>query len=152
MKTPIDFHCHSTYSLLDGFGTPEDVVRRAVDLGWGAACLTEHGWMGSAPAFYRACRASKIKPIIGCEFYIVPDENLGVRGKEFRWKYNHRTVIALSPEGSQNLVAWTSFSNQRENFYDKPLISLDAMEFLAPYPLHHNVVFSGCMSSELQQL
>jgi DNA polymerase III alpha subunit len=57
MKSPIDFHCHSTYSLLDGFGTPEDVAKRAVELGWSAACLTEHGWVGSAPAFYQACRA-----------------------------------------------------------------------------------------------
>ena len=152
MKSPIDFHCHSTYSLLDGFGTPEDVAKRAVELGWSAACLTEHGWMGSAPSFYRACRENKIKPIIGCEFYVVSDEILGQRGKEFRWKYNHLTVIALSAEGYHNLVAWTSFSNQRENFYDKPLISLDAMEFLAPYPLHHNVVMSGCLSGELSSM
>jgi DNA polymerase III subunit alpha len=149
MKSPIDFHCHSTYSLLDGFGTPDEVAGRAVELGWSAACLTEHGWMGSAPAFYQACRARKIKPILGCEFYVVPHEILGERGKEFRWKYHHLTVLALSAEGYQNLVAWTSFSSQRENFYDKPLISLDAMEALAPWPLHHNVVLSGCMSSEL---
>jgi DNA polymerase III subunit alpha len=150
LKSPIDFHCHSTYSLLDGFGTPEDVAGRAVELGWGAACLTEHGWMGSAPAFYKACRARKIKPILGCELYVTPHENLGQRGKEYRWKFHHLTVLVLSAEGYHNLVAWTSFASQRENFYDRPQISLDAMEFIAPYPLHHNVVLSGCLSSELQ--
>jgi DNA polymerase III subunit alpha len=146
-----DLHCHSTFSVLDGFGTPKSVVERAVELGWGAACLTEHGWMGSAPSFYQAARAAKIKPIIGCEFYVVPDEILGVQGKETRYASKHLTVLALSREGYHNLVAWTSFSMRRENFYHKPRISIEAMIDHAPYPLHHNVVLSGCMGGELCQ-
>jgi DNA polymerase-3 subunit alpha len=156
-----DLHVHSTFSLLDGMGTPEDVVFRAVELGWGAACLTEHGWMGSAPAFYQACRAShwskkygggkkpKVNPILGCEFYVASNEILGLRGAEYRWNHHHLTVLALSAEGYHNLVAWTTFASQRENFYDKPRISLEAMAEVAPHGLHHNVVLSGCLSSEL---
>lgn len=144
-----DLHCHSTFSVLDGFGTPKSVAERAVELGWGAACLTEHGWMGSAPSFYQACRALKIKPIIGCEFYVVPDELLGIQTKGTRYASKHLTVLALSAEGYQNLVAWTTFSMYRENFYHKPRISVEAMIDLAPWPLHHNVVLSGCMGGEL---
>ncbi len=148
MNAP-DLHVHSTFSMLDGMGTPKDVVDRAVKLGWGAVCLTEHGWMGSAPALYQAARAAKLNPIFGCEFYIVPDEILGEKNKDTRSASFHLTVLALSIEGYQNLVAWTTFANQPENFYYTSRISLAAMIERAPHPLHHNVILSGCLGSEL---
>lgn len=149
MTTAPDFHCHSTFSTLDGMGTPADVVKRAVELGWGAAALTEHGWLGSAPSFYKACRENKIKPIIGCEFYIVPDDFMGVRDKEARHESFHLTVLALSKEGYQNIVRWNTESAQPGNFYYNPRISLLRMTEIAPHPMHHNVVLSGCLGSEL---
>jgi DNA polymerase-3 subunit alpha len=144
-----DLHCHSTFSTLDGFGSPKSVVARAVELGWGAASLTEHGWMGSAPLFYQACRERKVKPILGCEFYVVPHEHLELTDKEYQHSMTHLTVLALSAEGYHNLVRWSSLSMQRPWFYNKPRISVEAMIESAKYPLHHNVVLSGCMSSEL---
>jgi DNA polymerase-3 subunit alpha len=138
--------------LLDGFGSPKQIVDRAVELGWGAVSITEHGWLGSAPTFYSAARAAKIKPIIGCEFYITPDMALGMKGKEFQKASFHLTVLALSREGYENLVAWTTFAMQRENFYHKPRISIEAMVEIAPWPMHHNVVLSGCLGSELNQM
>jgi DNA polymerase-3 subunit alpha len=145
-------------------GTPEQIVRRAVELGWPAAALTEHGWMGSAPDFYRMCRADrwpgttdnpegerkpKLKPIIGCEMYVVPDHIFGVRDKAYRSSSNHLTVLALTRKGYHNLVVWNTESMQGHNFYHRPRISLERMVEIAPYPLHHNVVLSGCMGSEL---
>lgn len=149
----IDLHCHSTFSILDGLGKPEDVVDRALALEWPAVSLTEHGWMGSAPVLYKAAKAKGIKPILGCEFYVTPDEWLGNNTALARKQSFHLTVLALSKEGYHNLVAWTTFANRRDeqfqNYYHKPRISLSAMYDFAPYPLHHNVVLSGCLSSEL---
>lgn len=163
----VDLHAHSTFSMLDGMGTPKEIVERAAELHWGAVCLTEHGWMGSAPALYQAAKANRwwknfsgfeegspkpiLKPIIGCELYVVPDEVLGQKGKEFRSLSYHLTVIALSAEGYHNLVAWTTFANQRENMYYNPRISLEAMADIAPYSLDNNVVLSGCLGGELCQ-
>lgn len=144
MNAP-DFHVHSTFSMLDGMGTPHDVVKRAKELGWGAVSLTEHGWMGSAPSFYQAARAEKLNPILGCEFYIVADDDLGVK----QAPSYHLTVLAISKEGYHNLVAWTTFANYRENFYRNPRISTEKMAEIAPWPLHHNIVLSGCMGGEL---
>jgi DNA polymerase III subunit alpha len=143
----VDLHCHSTFSLQDGFGTPEMIVQRAVDLGWSAASISEHGWLGSAPLFYKACRAQGIEPILGCEFYVTPDH--AERTKEFSDQSFHLTVLAISKEGYQNLVAWATFSHQRENFYRKPRIAISEMIEVAPWPLHHNVILSGCLGSEL---
>ena len=118
-----------------------------MELNWSAASLTEHGWMGSAPVFYKACRENGIKPIIGVEFYITPDH--AERTKEFAGESFHLTVVAISAEGYKNLVAWSTHSHQRENFYRKPRISIAEMVAVAPYPLHHNVILSGCLGSEL---
>jgi DNA polymerase III alpha subunit len=112
-----DLHCHSTYSILDGFGTPKEIVKRAKELKWDSVAITEHGHLMSAVDFYKAARAEKINPIIGCEFYVVPDDILGVKTKDARLGSYHLTVLALSMEGYQNLVAWTTFAHQRENFY-----------------------------------
>jgi DNA polymerase-3 subunit alpha len=118
-----------------------------MELGWGAASLTEHGWLGSAPTFYKACREHGIKPILGCEFYITPDH--AERTKEYASESYHLTVLAISGEGYKNLVAWSTFSHQRENFYRKPRISISEMVDVAPYRLDNNVVLSGCLGGEL---
>lgn len=152
MPNACDLHNHSTFSLKDGMGTPLQVVQRAKELGWSSAALSEHGWMGSAPLFYQACRAQGIKPILGCELYIVTEDDLGMKSKEFQSADYHLTVLALSMEGYQNLVAWTTHSADRENFYHRPRISIQRMVEIAPWPLHHNVVLSGCLGGELAQV
>lgn len=154
MKSPyVDLHCHSTFSSAmtsgDAVGSVPQVVERAATLGWGAVCLTEHGWLGSAPLLYREAKKAGIKPIIGCELYVTPDFLHGVRGKDADGSTYHLTVLALSKEGYENLVAWTTEAMQRENYHRKPRISLFRMAEIAPHGLHHNVVLSGCLASEL---
>jgi DNA polymerase-3 subunit alpha len=151
MTRLIDLHCHSTFSLLDGFGSPKAVVQRAKDLKWEAVSLTEHGTLMSAPALYKAAKAEKIKPILGCELYVTPDWALGEKGKDLMPEQFHLTVLALSREGYENLVTWSTEAMQRENFYRKPRISIFRMIEVAPWSLHHNVVLSGCLGSELNQ-
>jgi len=150
MNAP-DLHVHSGYSTYDGFGGPEAVVDRAVELGWGAVCLTEHGWLGSAPALYKAAKKAGIKPIIGCELYVTPEDTLVDGDKDVLQERRHLTVLALSFEGYQNLVAWANVSMQRPAYYNGPRISLDRMAEAAPHGLYHNVVLSGCLGGELCQ-
>jgi DNA polymerase III subunit alpha len=133
----------------DAFGSPGEIVKRAKELKWEAVALTEHGWLGSAPLLYREARKEGIKPIIGCELYVTTDELHGVRGKEADGFTFHLTTLALSREGYENLVAWTSDAMLRENYHRKPRIGVFRMAEIAPWPLHHNVVLSGCLASEL---
>jgi DNA polymerase III subunit alpha len=135
----------------DAVGTPQQIVDRAVELGWSAAAITDHGWLGGAPAFYKAARKAGIKPIIGCEMYVTSDLLHGVRGKEADGWTFHLTVLALSREGYENLVAWTTEAMLRENYHRKPRISVFAMAEIAPHSLDHNVVLSGCLASELSR-
>ncbi|MBQ5649367.1 MAG: PHP domain-containing protein, partial [Clostridia bacterium] len=68
----VHLHLHSEYSLLDGACRIKDIPRRAKELGQSACAITDHGALFGAVAFYRACKAEGIKPIIGCEVYVAP--------------------------------------------------------------------------------
>ena len=72
MSDFVHLHLHTQYSLLDGVNQLPDVVERAAAMGQSAIAITDHGNMHGALQFYQACKSSKIKPIIGCEFYINP--------------------------------------------------------------------------------
>ena len=71
MSQFIHLHNHSHYSLLDGASTIEGLVRAAVENKMPAVALTDHGVMFGAIEFYKAAKKAGIKPIIGCEAYIV---------------------------------------------------------------------------------
>lgn len=68
----VHLHVHTEYSLLDGDCRIRDLARRAKELGQTALAITDHGVMYGAVAFYRACQAEGIRPIIGCEVYVAP--------------------------------------------------------------------------------
>ena len=63
----VHLHLHSEYSLLDGACRVNEIPKRAKELGMSAVALTDHGVMFGSVAFYNACIAEGIKPIIGCE-------------------------------------------------------------------------------------
>ena len=65
-------HVHTEYSLLDGACRIPDLVKRAKEMGMDSLAVTDHGVMYGAVAFYQACSAEGIKPIIGCEVYVAP--------------------------------------------------------------------------------
>ena len=68
----VHLHVHSAYSVLDGFGSPLALVKRAKELGMPALALTDHGTMFGTLDFFQAATAEGIKPIVGLETYIAP--------------------------------------------------------------------------------
>ncbi len=135
-------HLHSTYSFTDGYGLPEQYIGRAVELGQPGIAVTDHGNISVHYKWYKTCNKAGIKPVLGCEFYIVEkNEEIRTRG------YNHITVLVKNNIGYSNLTklvtkAWT------EQFYYKPRITFqqlfDNQEGL--------IVLSGCLSSPIMQL
>ena len=67
MSDFVHLHLHSEYSLLDGACRIREIPLRAKACGHSAVALTDHGVLYGAVAFYDACRAAGVKPIIGCE-------------------------------------------------------------------------------------
>src|SRR3954469_7180465 len=66
-------HVHSEYSLLDGACKIDALAARAAELGQPAIGLTDHGVMNGSVELFKAAAKHGIKPILGCEIYLVDD-------------------------------------------------------------------------------
>lgn len=101
MNRFVHLHVHSYFSMDDAIASPLALAKQARKLGYDALALTDHENLFGAIKFSKACRASGIKPILGCEinFASVAQAKPTMQGQ------SHLTVIARTMEGYQNLVA-----------------------------------------------
>jgi DNA polymerase-3 subunit alpha len=121
----VELHVHGTFSQKDGFGLPEQLVNRAKEIGLKAIALTDHGATTGHPQLEKAAKKAGIKPIYGCEFYMVPNK------AKNQQKKHHITVLAKNPLGYENLLKLSSlaYTENKEtpsqgNFYYMPTIDL----------------------------
>jgi DNA polymerase III subunit alpha len=98
-------HVHSEYSLLDGACKIDALAARAASFDQPALGLTDHGVMNGSVELYTACKKQGIKPIIGCEVYMVDDHAARAPGKLDRY---HLTLLAADQTGYRNLVKLSS--------------------------------------------
>src|ERR1700723_669351 len=135
-------HLHTDYSLLDGACDVEKLVAHVDKIGQKAVAITDHGNIYGAVHFFEEARAKGVKPILGCELYICPQEDH--RAAPEKDKYHHLLVLAENEEGYRNLVRITSEASLH-GFYRKPRISKN---FLAKHA-QGLIGFSGCLAGEL---
>ena len=98
-------HVHSEYSLLDGACKIDALAARAAEFEQPALGLTDHGVMNGSVELYTACKKQGIKPLIGCEIYMVDDHTVRQPGKLDRF---HLTLLAADQVGYRNLVKLSS--------------------------------------------
>ena len=138
-------HLHTEYSLLDGACRVEEVVSHAVKTGQKSIAITDHGVMYGAVAFYKACKARGIKPIIGCEVYVAPrsrfDKVNGVDSTRY-----HLILLCKNETGYKNLLKLVS-SAWVDGFYTKPRVD---RELLSKYS-EGLIALSGCLFGEVAQ-
>ena len=82
MSSFVHLHVHSHYSVLDGMSNIPNLVDKAVKSGMHAVALTDHGNMFGAFEFVAEAYKHKgedgkplVKPVVGCEFYVVADRH-----------------------------------------------------------------------------
>lgn len=147
-------HMHSNYSELDAISKIPDIVQRAVEFGWDSICLSDHGNIGGIPLFHKECRKKGIKPILGSEFYFVPDakpprddmskeEKKAIRAKQR--KKGHLILMAMNYEGWVNMQKLVTRANQQ--FYYSPTIDFSDLEEFG----NGLICLSGCMKNQINQ-
>jgi DNA polymerase-3 subunit alpha len=141
-------HVHSEYSLLDGACKIDELVARAVELSQPALALTDHGVMNGALELYKACSKRGIKPILGCEIYLVDDHLAPAPFHSGRRERNHLTLLACSDTGYRNLVKLSSAGFLEGQGRGKPSVDLAQIERHA----EGVIALSGCLASRLCQL
>lgn len=142
----VNLHGHSHYSLLDGFGSPEEIVLRAKQLGYPAAALTDHGVTYGLMELYNAGRQHNVKPILGCEFYVATRTRFDKEAKVDVKPY-HLTVLAKNQTGYQNLLRLVTKAHL-EGFYYKPRVDYGLLKAYGD----GLIVLSGCLAAHLPRL
>lgn len=115
-------HCHGSYSVLDGLGTPEKMAQKARELQFKAIGITDHGNIDCYIKWQQACLTEGIVPIFGCEVYI--DENRFEIGKEA--KRYHACLFIKNQKGFENLQKLLTIGNL-EGFSKKPRIDPESL-------------------------
>jgi DNA polymerase-3 subunit alpha len=144
----VHLHVHSDYSLLDGACRIDRLMDRAAELGMKALALTDHGNLYGTIEFYNQAKAKGIKPLVGCELYLVETSRLEKHGRsdEDGKSMFHLGLLAKNLTGYQNLLKLVSDAHLK-GFYYKPRTDL---ETLAKYA-HGLIGFTGCLASLVPQ-
>ncbi len=129
----IHLHNHTHYSLLDGACTVDDLINAAVENSMPSLAITDHGVMYGVIEFYKKAKKANIKPIIGCEVYVITrgsrfDKEKGLIDKTSGKKkhYHHLILLAKNETGFKNLCKLSSLGHL-EGFYYKPRIDLELL-------------------------
>jgi len=155
MPTFSHLHVHTQYSLLDGAASIEGLYEKAIGDNMPALAITDHGNMFGAFKFVsQAWKKTKIigkdkegkdilapvvKPIVGCEFYVVKDRHVKQFTKEAKDQRFHQVLLAKNAIGYQNLIKLTSLG-YIEGLYSKyPRID---KELIQKY--HEGIIATTC--------
>ncbi|NBG65387.1 DNA polymerase III subunit alpha [Acidiluteibacter ferrifornacis] len=140
-------HCHSQFSLLDGAASIPGMMAKAKADGMPGIALTDHGNMFGAFQFVAEAAKVGIKPIVGCEFYLVDDRFKREFTKGDKDKRYHQLLLAKDQAGYQNLSKLCSLGFL-EGLYGKyPRID---KKLLSQYK-EGLIATTCCIASEVQQ-
>ena len=140
----VHLHLHTGYSLLDGSGKISKVVKTAKELGMKSIAITDHGVMYGCVDFYKSAKAEGIKPILGCEVYVVP-KSMHIKTSDIENETHHLVLLVKNEIGYKNLMKIVSKASI-EGFYYKPRVDHE-------YLKEHSeglIALSACLGGEVQ--
>ncbi|KIC92649.1 DNA polymerase III subunit alpha [Flavihumibacter solisilvae] len=139
-------HCHTQYSLLDGAASIQSLYKKAVKDNMPAIAITDHGNMFGAFEFVSEAYKHKgedgkplVKPVVGCEFYIVKDRHRKQFTKEQKDERYHQVLLAKNATGYQNLIKLTSLGYVEGMYSKYPRIDKELIE-----KYHEGLIATTC--------
>jgi error-prone DNA polymerase len=128
-----ELHAHSNFSFLEGASHVDELVMRALELGYDALALTDHDGLHGAMEFAQCARAWGIRPITGAEVTLVDG--------------HHLTFLCETPRGYANLcrlLTHAHLDHERGKPCVEPRVLARHTEGL--------IALSGCRSGEIPSL
>ncbi len=119
---PLNIHTH--YSLLEATTKIPELIKVGKEKKFSAMGITDSGVMYGAVEFYNKAKDAGIKPIVGCEVFLVDGDHQD-RSTKQQWYY--LPLLCKNLTGYQNLVKLVSLA-QIEGFYYKPRINWKLLE------------------------
>ncbi len=145
----VHLHCHTQFSLLDGASDIGLMMDKAVTDGMKGIALTDHGNMFGAFKFVAEAEKRKLKPIVGCEFYLVQDRHKQqfLKSKGDADVRHHQLLLAKNQAGYQNLSKLCSLGFVEGMYGKYPRID---KELLLQY--HEGLIATSCcIGAEIPQ-
>ena len=107
-------HVHTQFSLLDSALRLKSLFQKAADDKMEAVAMTDHGNMFGAIEFYLTAKKFGIKPILGCEMYLVQGSRLQ--------KGNHENP----DKDDENPIRFDDIQKNRTNLCLEYLVTADS--------------------------
>ena len=139
-------HNHTQFSLLDGASPLKRLYEKAVNDNMRALAITDHGNMFGV--FHFVAEASKhknddgslkVKPIVGCEFYVVEDRHRKQFTRDEKDVRYHQVLLAKNAVGYKNLVKLCSLGFMEGMYSKYPRID---KELILQY--HEGLIATTC--------
>ncbi len=119
-------------------------MKKAKELGMKSIAITDHGVLYGLVDFYKAAKENDIKPILGCEVYVVP-KSRHIKQPDKENSTYHLVLLVKNQIGYENLMKIVSVASI-EGFYYKPRIDYE-------YLRKHSeglIALSACLGGEVQ--
>jgi len=139
-------HVHTQFSLLDGAASIQNLYKKAIKDGMPALAISDHGNMFGAFEFVAEAYKHKddkgnlkIKPVVGCEFYITTNRHQKTFTKDQKDPRYHQILLAKNEQGYKNLVKLTSLGFIEGMYSKYPRID---KELIVQY--HEGLIATTC--------
>jgi len=142
-------HSHTQYSLLDGQSSIAALMKKAQKDEMPAVALTDHGNMFGAFNFVAEANKYNVKPIVGCEFYMVEDRHKKAFSREKGEKdtRHHQLLLAKDQAGYHNLAKLCSLSFIEGQYSKFPRVDKELIE-----RYHQGLIATSCcIGAEIPQ-
>ena len=145
----VHLHVHTQYSLLDGACRIKNLIQKAADYKMPALGMTDHGNLFGAIDFYQAAVSLGVKPLIGCEAYVVTEGSRLERKRE-KGTVSHLVLFARDLQGYRNLLKLVSTA-YLEGFYYFPRMDKEVLAKPSGGLLATSACLKGEVAWHLQQ-
>jgi DNA polymerase III subunit alpha len=139
-------HVHTQFSLLDGAASIKALYNKAIADGMPALAISDHGNMFGVFEFVKHAHtlknedgSLKVKPIVGCEFYITENRFQKQFTKEQRDPRHHQILLAKDTTGYKNLVKLTSLGYVEGMYSKYPRIDKELI-----HKYHEGLIATTC--------
>ncbi len=146
-------HVHTQFSLLDGAASISSLFKKAAKDNMPAVAITDHGNMFGVFDFvaeagkHKLPNGEPIKPIVGCEFYLVNDRTKKQFTRDDKDKRYHQLFLAKNELGYKNLTKLCSLGFIEGQYGKYPRID---KELVLKY--HEGLIATTCcLGAEVPQ-
>ncbi|MDQ4044552.1 MAG: PHP domain-containing protein, partial [Chloroflexota bacterium] len=140
-----ELHLHTSFSFLDGASQPDELIRRAQELGYTALAITDHDGLHGALEFAQLAEEAGIQPITGAEITLADG--------------SHLTLLAETPAGYANLCRVLTHIHHGRHpapvaLSDSPGPSLDNPQLNPPLGDYAEgiILLTGCRKGQLSRV